>query len=61
MVSRCACQFVYVTYAPVDPENLPSLNVVPPLVSFRLLMVDSNAQEGDAVILTIESAGLVGV
>ncbi|VDD81054.1 unnamed protein product [Mesocestoides corti] len=31
MVSRCACQFVYVTYTPVEPDCLPSPRVVPPL------------------------------
>ncbi|KAM3177251.1 hypothetical protein ACTXT7_004913 [Hymenolepis weldensis] len=31
MVSRCACQFVYVTYAPLDPNSLPPGQFVPPL------------------------------
>ncbi|VDL43126.1 unnamed protein product [Hymenolepis diminuta] len=31
MVSRCACQFVYVTYAPMDPNSLPPGQFVPPL------------------------------
>lgn len=33
LVSRCACQFVYVTYAPLDPNSLPPGQFVPPLVS----------------------------
>ncbi|VDN97013.1 unnamed protein product [Rodentolepis nana] len=31
MVSRCACQFVYVTYSPLDPNSLPPGQFVPPL------------------------------
>ncbi|KAL5106524.1 hypothetical protein TcWFU_000549 [Taenia crassiceps] len=31
MVSRCACQFVYVTYAPLVPTSLPPGQFVPPL------------------------------
>ncbi|KAL7055518.1 hypothetical protein AAHC03_022945 [Spirometra sp. Aus1] len=31
MVGRCACQFFYVTYNPVDPASLPPLQMVPPL------------------------------
>ncbi|VDM30527.1 unnamed protein product [Hydatigera taeniaeformis] len=33
MVSRCACQFVYVTYAPLVPTSLPPGHFVPPLPS----------------------------
>ncbi|VDL96444.1 unnamed protein product [Schistocephalus solidus] len=33
MVGRCACQFFYVTYNPVDPASLPPPQMVPPLRS----------------------------
>ena len=34
MISRCACQFVYVSYAPLDPGCLPPGQCVPPLVCY---------------------------
>lgn len=45
MISRCACQFFYVTYAPLDPASLPSPQIVPPLACFslvELMLLDSD-------------------
>lgn len=45
MVSRCACQFVYVTYAPLVPTSLPPGQFVPPLVSVSYCEIETRCKD----------------